>query len=150
VTQILQVHGTAVAIEGEAILLRGPSGAGKSDLGLRLIDRGARLVADDQALLRRQGERVMVQVPDPIAGMIEVRGVGLVRVDWLAEARLALIADLLPLGQIERMPEPRVETVLGVAVPLIALAPFEPSAPAKLRVILRALAEGPVPAIIGR
>lgn len=149
-TQILQVHGTAVAIEGEAILLRGPSGAGKSDLGLRLIDRGARLVADDQALLRRQGERVMVQVPDPIAGMIEVRGVGLVRVDWLAEARLALIADLLPLGQIERMPEPRVETVLGVAVPLIALAPLEPSAPAKLRVILRALAEGPVPAIIGR
>lgn len=149
-TQTLLVYGTAVAIDGEAILLRGPSGAGKSDLALRLIDRGACLVADDQALLRRLEERVVVRAPEQIAGMIEVRGVGLVRVDWLAEARLALIADLLPLGQIERMPEPRVETVLDVAVPLIALAPFEPSAPAKLRLVLRALAAGPVPAIIDR
>lgn len=149
-TQTLLVYGTAVAIDGEAILLRGPSGAGKSDLALRLIDRGACLVADDQALLQRLEERVVVRAPEQIAGMIEVRGVGLVRVDWLAEARLALIADLLPLGQIERMPEPRVETVLDVAVPLIALAPFEPSAPAKLRLVLRALAAGPVPAIIDR
>ncbi len=149
-SRTLLVHGTAVAIDGEAVLLRGPSGAGKSDLALRLIDRGARLVADDQTQLRRRDEWVVVQAPDPIAGMIEVRGVGLVRVDWLAEAKLALIADLLPLDQIERMPEWRVETVLEVPVPLIALAPFEHSAAAKLRLILRALALGPVPAIIGR
>lgn len=148
-SRTLLVHGTAVAIDGEAVLLRGPSGAGKSDLALRLIDRGARLVADDQTLLRRQGERVLAQAPDPIAGLIEVRGVGLVRVDWLAEAKLALIVDLVPLGQIERMPEQRVETILAVAVPLIALVPFEYSAAAKLRLILRALAAGPVPAIIG-
>ena len=148
-SRTLLVHGTAVAIDGEAVLLRGPSGAGKSDLALRLIDRGARLVADDQTLLRRQGERVLAQAPDPIAGLIEVRGVGLVRVDWLAEAKLALIVDLVPLGQIERMPEQRVETILAVAVPLITLVPFEYSAAAKLRLILRALAAGPVPAIIG-
>ncbi len=57
VSAVLLVHATAIAIEGEAVLLRGPSGAGKSDLGLRLIDDGARLVADDQTLLRRSGER---------------------------------------------------------------------------------------------
>jgi serine kinase of HPr protein (carbohydrate metabolism regulator) len=150
VTDTLLAHATAVAIEGEAILLRGPSGAGKSDLGLRLIDGGARLVADDQVLLRRGGERVLVRAPAAIAGMIEVRGVGIVRLEAVAEAPLALIVDLLPSGQIERLPEPRAEEALGIAVPLIALAPFEVAAPAKLRLILRALAAGPLPAIIGR
>ncbi len=149
-TNALLVHGTAVAIGGEAILLRGPSGAGKSDLGLRLIDDGADLIADDQAILQRSGERVVVSAPDAIAGMIEVRGVGIVRIDAMAAAPLALIVDLLLSGEIERLPEPRFEDVLGVAVPLIALAPFEASAAAKLRVILRALAAGPSPAIIGR
>jgi HPr kinase/phosphorylase len=150
VTDALLVHGTAVAIDGEAVLLRGPSGAGKSDLGLRLIDGGADLVADDQALLQRSGAQVMVCAPDTIAGMIEVRGVGIVRVDAVAGAPLALIVDLLPSGEIERLPDPRFEAVLGVAVPLIALAAFEVAAAAKLRLILRALAAGPLPAIIGR
>ena len=145
----LLVHGTAVAIDGQAVLLRGPSGAGKSDLALRLIDGGADLIADDQALLQRNGAQVMVRAPDIIAGMIEIRGVGIVRVDAVAGA-LALIVDLLPSDEIERLPEPRFETVLGVAVPLIALAPFEASAAAKLRLILRALAAGSLPAIIGQ
>jgi HPr kinase/phosphorylase len=150
VTGVVLVHGTAVAIDGEAILLRGPSGAGKSDLALRLIDGGADLVADDQALLRRGGERVVVSAPETIAGMIEVRGIGIVRIGAVAGAPLALIVDLLPSGEIERLPEPRFEAVLGIAVPLIALAPFEGSAAAKLRLILRALATGLLPAIIGR
>jgi HPr kinase/phosphorylase len=150
VTGALLVHGTAVAIAGQAILLRGPSGAGKSDLGLRLIDGGAELVADDQVLLRRSGERVVLCAPDAIAEMIEVRGIGIVRIGAVAQAPLALIVDLLPSGQIERLPEPRFEMVLGLAVPLIALAPFEASATAKLRLILRALAAGRLPAIIGR
>lgn len=148
-TDTLLVHGTAVAIDGEAVLLRGPSGAGKSDLGLRLIDGGARLVADDQALLQRSGAQVMVRAPDTVAGMIEVRGVGIVRVDAVPGAPLALIVDLLPSDEIERLPELRFEALLGVAVPLIALTPFEASAAAKLRLILRALAAGPLPAIIG-
>jgi len=149
VNDTLLVHGTAVAIDGQAVLLRGPSGAGKSDLALRLIDGGADLIADDQALLQRNGAQVMVRAPDIIAGMIEIRGVGIVRVDAVAGA-LALIVDLLPSDEIERLPEPRFETVLGVAVPLIALAPFEASAAAKLRLILRALAAGSLPAIIGQ
>jgi HPr kinase/phosphorylase len=146
----LLVHATAIAIEGEAVLLRGPSGAGKSDLGLRLIDEGASLVADDQTLLRRSGERIVACAPAAIAGLIEVRGVGIVRLEALRQAPLALIVDLLPSGQIERIPEPRLETVLGVAVPLLALAPFEAAAVAKLRLVRRALAAGGLPAIIGR
>ena len=75
------VHATAVAIDGRALLLRGPSGAGKSDLALRLIDAGARLIADDQSVLRREGGRLLAAVPAAIAGLIEVRGVGILRVE---------------------------------------------------------------------
>ena len=147
-TDTLLQHATAVAIDGEAVLLRGPSGSGKSDLALRLIDRGAQLVADDQTLLRREGDRVLASAPPAIAGLIEIRGVGLVRVPAAVVAPLVLIADLMASSDIERMPEWRAETVLGVAVPLVAVAPFEASAPAKLRLIRRALAAGPLPAIM--
>jgi HPr kinase/phosphorylase len=136
----LLVHATAIAIDGRAMLLRGPSGAGKSDLAVRLIDGGALLLADDQALLRRVDNRVLVRAPATIAGLIEVRGVGIVRVDCLDEAPLALVVDLAPLAQIERIPDNRFEEVLGLAIPLITLAPFEASAAAKLRLACRVLA----------
>jgi len=138
------IHATAVAIDGAAVLLRGPPGAGKSDLALRLIEDGARLVADDQTLLRRADDRVLVRAPATIAGLLEVRGVGIVRVDSLDEAPLALIVDLVPSEQVERIPDNRSEVVLGLAFPLIALAAFEVSATAKLRLARRALAHGAV------
>jgi HPr kinase/phosphorylase len=140
VTDTLLVHATAIAIEGVAILLRGPSGSGKSDLALRLIDGGARLIADDQALLRRADNQVFVRAPAEIAGLIEVRGIGILHVDLINEAPIALVVDLVPSTQIERIPDNRFERVLGLAVPLITLAPFEASAPAKLRFAWRALA----------
>jgi serine kinase of HPr protein (carbohydrate metabolism regulator) len=139
----LLVHATAVAVEGGAILLRGPSGAGKSDLGLRLIDAGARLIADDQVELTRAGRRILARAPAPLAGLIELRGVGILRIAALPEAPLVLIADLVEAALIERLPEPQQETVLGIAVPRIALAPFEASAAAKLRLARRALTATP-------
>lgn len=144
------VHATAIAIDGRAVLLRGPSGAGKSDLALRLIDSGARLVADDQAELRRAGERVMVRAPAEIAGLIEVRGIGILQVEPLVEAALAMCVDLVLSAKVERLPEIRSEDVLGLAVPSIALSPFEASAAAKLRFALRAFSLHSVPAIIQR
>jgi HPr kinase/phosphorylase len=150
VTDSLLVHATAIAIEGDAILLRGPPGAGKSDLALRLIEGGARLLADDQALLQRRGNHVLVRAPAAIAGLLEVRGVGIVRVDSLDEASLALVVDLTPSAQVERIPDNRFEVVLGLTIPLIALAPFEVSAAAKLRLAWRALAVPPPPTIPGR
>ena len=144
------VHATAIAIDGRAVLLRGPSGAGKSDLALRLIDGGAHLVADDQVELRRAGELVIVRAPAAIAGLIEVRGIGIVQVEPLAEAALAMCVDLVSLAEVERLPEIRSEDVLGLAVPAIALSPFEVSAAAKLRFALRAFSADSVPAIIRR
>jgi HPr kinase/phosphorylase len=144
-TDGLLVHGTAVAIDGGVVLLRGPSGRGKSDLALRLIDAGARLVADDQVLLQRAGTQVLACAPTALAGLFEIRGLGIVKVDALAAAPLALIADLVLPDAVERLPERRVETILGLDLPLIALAPFEVSAAAKLRFALRALASGTDP-----
>jgi HPr kinase/phosphorylase len=144
----VRIHATAVAIDGHAVLLRGVSGAGKSDLALRLIDAGARLVVDDQSELIRRGEAVIVRPPGTIIGLIEVRGIGVMRIDGLAEAPVALIADLVAADRVERMPARRRETILGVSLPVIALSPFEASAPIKLRFALRAFTTLGLPVIL--
>ena len=140
--ETLLFHATTVAFAGRAVLLRGRSGSGKSDLALRLIDAGARLVADDQSELRRDGDAIMVRAPEAIAGLIEARGVGLLQVDPLPFARLALIADLVVPERVERLPNPSSETIFGLAIPLVEIAPFEASAAVKLRLALAAMSEG--------
>jgi len=118
------------------VLLRGPSGVGKSDLALRLIDRGAQLVADDQCEIAAEGERVIARPPPALAGMIEARGVGIVKLAFLAEIPLALVADLVPPDQVERLPEPETAQLCGIALPLLKIDPFPASAPAKLLLAL--------------
>jgi len=135
-----RVHGTSVSIGGEGILLRGPSGSGKSDLALRLIDAGALLVADDQTELTRGDALLEMSAPAALAGLLEVRGLGIVRVPHVTCAPLRLVVDLAPDATIERMPEPRLCTIAGVSLPLVALDPFTASAPAKLRLALKTLA----------
>jgi serine kinase of HPr protein (carbohydrate metabolism regulator) len=137
-----------VALDGRAVLLRGASGAGKSDLALRLIDAGACLVADDQSELARAGDGIVVRAPPAIAGLIEVRGIGIIRVKPVAEAPLSLVADLVPPDAIDRIPSARLERILGLDFPLIAVAPFEASAPAKLRLALRVYSEAGFPALL--
>jgi len=143
-----RVHATCVAVrQGQtwrAVLLRGPSGAGKSDLALRLMETGWRLVADDQTELSRQGKQVIATVPARIAGMIEARGLGIVKVgrdQLVRRVPVALLVDLAQPERIERLPEPASETVLGIELPVVTLAPFEASASAKLRLALAQIAD---------
>lgn len=131
---VFRMHATCVALGGAAVLLRGPSGTGKSDLALRLVDAGAALVADDQVELTAEGGRLVARAPAALAGKLEVRGVGIVPLAAAVAAPVALVADLVPSA--ERLPEPAEETILGIAIPRIEIAPFEPSAPAKLRLAL--------------
>jgi serine kinase of HPr protein (carbohydrate metabolism regulator) len=128
------VHGTTVEISGQGVLIRGVPGSGKSDLALRLIDGGARLVADDQTALSEEDGRVVARPPETIAGLIEARGLGILRVSHCPSAPLALVVDLAKDdAQIERLPEPSTAVLLGVAVPRIDLSPFHASATAKVR-----------------
>ncbi len=131
------LHGTCIEVRGTGVLVRGPSGSGKSDLALRLIDRGARLVADDQVEVTASGDRLIAAAPEALAGMLEVRGLGIVAVETVASARLDLVVDLVAAEQVERMPKDEPVTIEGIAVALLRLAPFQASAAAKVRLAVR-------------
>ena len=112
-------------------------------MALRLIEGGARLVADDQTELVRRGKAVIATSPARIAGLIEARGVGIVtlaRDQLVARAPVALLVDLAPPERIARLPEPARENLLGLDLPVLMLAPFEASASAKLRLALTRIA----------
>lgn len=135
---MILVHGTCVAIHGRGVLLRGPSGSGKSDLALRLIDGGAILVADDQTALDRDGEALIARPPATIAGLLEVRGLGLVRLPHLDGVALDLVVDLVAPSAVERLPEASALELLGSTLRHLLLAPFEASAAAKVRLAMGA------------
>lgn len=114
------------------VLIEGPSGGGKSDLMLRALDLGWSLVADDRVLVWVSGGRLFGRAPEPLAGLIEIRGTGVVPVPALAFAEIVLRARCAPSADIDRMPEPDLEIILDQPVPSLRLAALEASAPAKL------------------
>ncbi|MBO6948813.1 MAG: serine/threonine protein kinase [Rhodospirillales bacterium] len=133
-----QIHATAVAIDGRGVLILGPSGAGKSDLALRLIDEGAILIADDRVDLTPDNGGVLLSGPATIAGLLEVRGVGIVRMRYETKVSLSLVVDLVEPEDMERLPDRLTGDFMGASVRRIALDPFQVSAPAKIRLALRA------------
>lgn len=128
---MLTIHASCVSIEGVALLLRGPSGAGKSDLALRLLEAGAELVADDRTQLRCDDGLLIASAPEQLRGLLEVRGLGPVRVPAATQAPVALIVDLVSLQDMPRLPEPRYEDMLDVTLPCLSLYAFESSAALK-------------------
>ena len=93
------IHASCAARNGNGVLLTGPPGSGKSDLLLRLLDRGFQLVADDQVDIVDG----VAQPPAILAGLLEIRGLGIVRMSYVASARLRLSVTL---GQPDRLPIP--------------------------------------------
>ncbi len=135
------VHGTCVAIDGTAVLLCGPSASGKSDLALRLIDRGARLVADDQVELESRDGTLHAAAPEVLSGLLEVRGMGIMRLPHCAGAAVGAVVELAAADDVERLPEAASREFEGVALPLYRMTAFAASTPAKIRLALAGLGQ---------
>ena len=141
------IHASAVAIDGRGILIRGESGSGKSSLVLGLIDRDpdtTRLVADDRVALALDGACLVATAPAAIAGRLEVRGIGIVEMPHLAACPVALVVDIRPPADCERMPpaEALAVTLLGVSLPRLVLPAGASDGAVRVRFALSYLAVG--------
>jgi serine kinase of HPr protein (carbohydrate metabolism regulator) len=140
-------HGTVVALNGAGVFLRGKPGSGKSSLALRLIDQpgcgitgealAGALVADDQCHLVARDGQLIASPPQALAGLLEIRGLGIVRVAHLASCPVLMVADLA--GEGERLPGFAAErTVLaGLDLPLLHVDATAADSPARIRAALQ-------------
>jgi HPr kinase/phosphorylase len=124
----MQMHGSCASRSGDGVLLIGPAGAGKSDLLLRLLARGFDLVADDQVEI----ETSIARAVSGLAGLLEVRGLGIFKLPYVQTARLALVVELRDAP--ERMPIPASYPKLGL--PLVRIDPWLASAPERVGLAL--------------
>ncbi|MCW1934710.1 HPr kinase/phosphorylase [Pararhodobacter zhoushanensis] len=109
------LHASAVAFgPSRGVLILGPSGAGKSRLALALIGCGAQLVADDQVFLAADNDALFARAPRSIEGLIEARGLGLVRLLARRLARIVVAVDLA--APAARMPDAQTRTLAGVTI----------------------------------
>lgn len=130
------LHASCVAVDGRGLLILGPSGAGKSTLAIRLVALGAALVSDDRTLVSVRDGRLVGDCPRAaMKGLIEARGIGLLRAPATESVPLTLAIDL---GQPEtdRLPPQRKVTILGIPLPLV-LHPQNDHFPDALMLYLR-------------
>jgi len=129
------IHASAVLVGAKAALIRGPAGSGKSQLVWQLIEAAtqdtlpfARLVADDRAHIQTCGGRLVVRPSAELAGLIEIRGLGVRRLPHESMAVLGLVVDLAAADG-ERLPgaEAGKTSIDGVVLPRLAIAPGQPA-----------------------
>lgn len=134
----LQMHATAVAINGLGVMILGPSGSGKSDLALRLIDRGAILIADDQILINSGSGVPLLQQSSHHIDAIEVRGIGIITMICINHIPLKLAIKLT--NAYDRSPHPFALCDYGDhSVPTVKISPWENSAPLKVELALQSV-----------
>ena len=137
------VHATAISLPAGGVLLTGRSGAGKSSLAYRLIVRHtARLVADDRVRLVAHENALYAEPPARLAGLMEVRGIGILRMDYLARAQLDIAVELVAADAVPRIAEPHYLETAGRHLPLIRLHAFDRDIHAKIDLALTHIATG--------
>ncbi len=142
------IHGTCVAFGNDGALIRGPSGVGKSDLAFRyanLPDADCQLVGDDRIFLKSINNKLIVSGAEKLQGLIEVRSVGIIPIEFKESAQLKLIIDLSGPEDAPRMQVPFddncYEDIMGYRLPCVKLYSFEPSAPYKVLALIRLAAQ---------
>jgi serine kinase of HPr protein (carbohydrate metabolism regulator) len=132
------LHASTVALDGRAVVISGPSGSGKSDLALRLLDRGFKLVSDDQTQFRMDEGKLIASAPPPIRGKLEIRGIGIVDMEMVDDVPVALFVELT--SDMQRLPDDsRERLILDVKVPLVTIDAMTASAPSKVALALERL-----------
>ncbi|WP_051927469.1 HPr kinase/phosphorylase [Ruegeria halocynthiae] len=129
------IHATCVAVAGQGALIVGRSGAGKSALALQMMGNGAALVADDRVVLRMVDGRAVADAAPNLGGLIEARGIGILRAQAAGPTLVSLVVDL-DQEDPSRLPEPSHAQVLRQTVPLL-LAAGTPNLPAALMQLLK-------------
>tara|TARA_B100001971_G_C17727271_1_gene304151 strand:+ start:13 stop:432 length:420 start_codon:yes stop_codon:yes gene_type:complete len=131
------IHATSVLIDdNHAVLIRGASGSGKSNLALKLIDNGAILISDDQTIIENSEGSIWAKTAPNIAGLLEVRGIGIVEVDHAPQGILVLIIDLQsPVA--ERIPDPAFELIADTKIRRAVIDPNDPMALKKINIALK-------------
>ena len=132
---LMLYQASCVAIGGRAVMIEGPPGTGKTSLALALIDRGACLVGDDGVTLDRQDGRLWALPPPRIAGMIEIRNVGIAELEAVS-APVSLILALDPSAP-RFVEKASTRDLLGTAVPWLRFAPQGPVAAIRVEYALR-------------
>lgn len=140
------LHATAVAVGNRAALITGPSGAGKSALALHCISQAflidgrsvtATLLSDDQVKVWADAGRLLAAPPPRLAGLMEVRGQGILTFPHSASAEVKLVVELVRPDRIERLPDPPLRrTLAGIDLPCLEIAAGEPTSPIRLLLAL--------------
>lgn len=139
------VHASAIALGNKAALIRGPSGHGKSDLAFRCIMHApssvikdqACLIADDRVVVQRRADDLIASPPETLAGLIEIRGLGIYRLAHKSAVPIALVVDLVPRENIERMPDSSASVeIMAITLPVIQICAFDASAANKVLLAL--------------
>ena len=126
------IYGSCVSIKNQGVLFLGDSGSGKSDIVLRLIaENKAFLVADDRVDIKVIKKKGIATAPKNIKGLLEVRGVGIIKTKSKKSTSIQLVVKLTQ-KTLERMPKEDFYELCGIKIPLIYLNPFEISATAKV------------------
>lgn len=128
----LILHASCVAVSGRAAVILGAAGTGKSTLALTLMAHGAALVSDDRVCLRNVAAGIEASAPPALAGLVEARGIGLLRADAARPARVACLVDL-DRTETERLPPRRSMDLLGQSVVLLYRVDGPHFAPALLQ-----------------